>query len=417
MMKKPVTLLVIGAGDRGTYFGKYAVHYPDKAKVVGVAEPRQYQREFLKKQNDIPDENVAEDWKEFISREKFADAVIIATPDALHAEIAVAFAKKGYHLFLEKPMANSEEDCRRVAKTAKDNSSIVSVGHVLRYNFITQKIKEIINRGAIGDIASIQHLEPVGYWHYAHSYVRGNWHDEKKSSSFLLAKSCHDLDWISYIVGRKCKAVSSFGALKYFREENKPDGAAEYCYECPHEPECPYSAKKIYFGFLKKGKTDWPVSVVTPNPTEESLTEALRTGPYGRCVYQGVNDVVDHQVVNMFFEDNITASFTVTAFTEEAYRKTTIFGTRGELYCDGDIIRVYDFLTDKTEIFDLKVMAEDSKLSGHGGGDFEWIKSFISAVAENDPSKILSGAEETLESHLMVFAAERARKENCVVNL
>jgi predicted dehydrogenase len=233
----------------------------------------------------------------------------------------------------------------------------------------------------------------------------------------LLAKSCHDIDWIRHIMGVKCKSVSSFGSLKHFRKEEKPEGAADRCLDCKIEAECPYSAKKIYIkDRLEKGDSQWPVNVLTPDPTLEGVEKALREGPYGRCVYECDNDVVDHQVVNMLFEGNKTASFTMTAFSKSGHRITRIFGTKGEIYGDGSKINHYDFLTDKTE--EIQTNASDSSiLGGHGGGDYGIMDSFVSALSEDDASKIISGPDETLESHLIVFAAEESRKQNKLVNL
>jgi len=259
-------------------------------------------------------------------------------------------------------------------------------------------------------------VEPVGYWHQAHSYVRGNWRNEALSSFMLLAKSCHDLDWIRYIMNAKCEAVSSFGALTHFREENAPADSSERCLDCRCEAQCPYSAKKIYHGFLEKGDTGWPVNVVVPNPNEENLTRALREGPYGRCVYRCDNDVVDHQVVNLQFEGQKTAVFTMTAFAEAAGRKTRIFGTRGELESDDSGIKIFDFLSGETEEIDA-TPPEDAVLAGHGGGDGRLMDAFVRALETNDPSHIRSSGPETLESHLMVFAAERARREKKVISL
>jgi predicted dehydrogenase len=230
----------------------------------------------------------------------------------------------------------------------------------------------------------------------------------------LLAKSCHDIDWIRYIMGARCTAVSSFGTLKHFRKQEQPAGAASRCVDCGVEASCPYSAIKIYIGRVRQGHTGWPVSVLTPEVSEENVMEALRTGPYGRCVYDCDNDVVDNQVVNMLFEGGQTASFTMTCFNKGAHRETHVFGTKGHLHGDGSVIRHYDFLSGEEETIDTNA-PDASILGGHGGGDLGLMASFVSAVAEKDGSQILSGPQETLESHLMVFAAEKARKDGTVI--
>jgi len=413
---KPAKIIIIGGGSRGSTYASYAKSHPECATVVGVAEPRASWRNNLVQEHGIPECHVALDWREFQDKPKCADAVVIATQDAMHVEPAVAFARMGYHILLEKPMAPDEEGCRQIVEAVQEAGVIFAVCHVLRYTAHTQKIKELISSGLIGEVINLQSLEPVGYWHQAHSFVRGNWRRSDESSSMLLAKCCHDLDWIRYIMGRRCTAIHSFGSLKHFRPEEKPANAADRCLDCPCEPQCPYSAQKIYLKRVAKGQTGWPLDVLTPDTSEAGITAALRSGPYGRCVYACDNDVVDNQVVNMQFEGGSTASLTMTAFTEADYRQVRIFGTRGELVSNGKAIRHFDFLTDTWN--EIKTASGDSSiLGGHGGGDYGLMQAFVEAVRHNDQSLVLSGATESLETHEMVFAAERARLEGIVATL
>ncbi|MFT7804507.1 uncharacterized protein LOC108924868 isoform X2 [Arapaima gigas] len=296
-------------------------------------------------------------------------------------------------------------DCRRVA-----------VALSLKLSFV----QEVIDSGAIGDVIHIQHFEPVGFYHFAHSFVRGNWRNEAESSFALLAKSCHDLDLINHWAGgRRCLKVSSFGSLSHFTKENKPPGAGPRCLDCAVEETCPYSACKIYLERVKKGLVGWPTSVVCPSsvPDIESVTEALRTGPYGRCVYNCDNDVCSNQVVNMEFEGGLTASFSMVAFTEAiCQRRTTIHGSKGELSYNGHGVRVFDFLTQSSTRVQVDTsIPEGFGRGGHGVADYHLVDAFVSAVANGDPSQIRSGPEETLRSHELVFDAERARLENRVV--
>ncbi len=415
-MSEPVKCLIVGAGDRGSEYSKFAVLHPGQVQIVGVAEPRDFYRQRMVETHQIPAANVFEDWQAAADRERFADAVIIATQDTLHEEPAIAFAEQGYHILLEKPMAPTPEGCQRIfeAVTAKD--IIFAVCHVMRYTNYTRKLKELVDSGLIGDVINIQHLEPVGYWHFAHSFVRGNWRKESESAPILLAKSVHDLDWLQYIMGSRCVQVSSFGSLRHFRTENKPANAASRCLDCDHEPQCPYSAKKIYPERIEQGLTDWVANVLTPDLSPEGITDALRNGPYGRCVYECDNDVVDHQVVNMNFDGGQTITFTMTAFSEWGDRKTKLFGSLGQLVGDGSVIEHYDFLTDRTQVYEIPLV-DQSLMGHHGGGDYNLMDSFVAAVAANDPSLILSGAEQSLETHRLVFAAEDARLNHCVVNL
>ena len=270
---KPVELLIIGAGSRGATYAGYAIDHPDAAHVVGVAEPRSFYRQQIAERHTISPENVVEDWRQFLGHPKCADAVVIALQDALHAEATIAFAQKGYDILLEKPMAPDPESCQRIIDTVIANHNIFAVCHVMRYTNYTQRLKNLVSSGVVGDILSIQHLEPVGNWHYAHSYVRGNWCNEAESSFMLLAKSCHDIDWLRYIMGRRCVQVSSFGSLKHFRKAEKPvqAGEATRCLDCAYEPDCPYSAKRLYLGRLEQKRFGWPLNVITTDMTHEDI--------------------------------------------------------------------------------------------------------------------------------------------------
>lgn len=411
---KSIELMIIGAGSRGHAYGNYAAQYPEQVRVIGVAEPRPFYRESIAQTHGIAPENAVVDWRELAARPKCADAVIIATPDALHLEPALAFARQGYDMLLEKPLAPDPLSCQQIVDAAREQRILLAVGHVLRYTAYTQQVKAVVTSGALGEIVSVQHLEPVGYWHMAHSFVRGNWRNEAASSFMLLQKSCHDLDWLRYIIGQPCVQVSSFGSLRHFRKEQKPAEAGEAlcCLDCAYEEQCPYSASKLYLGLLAKKKWGWPLDVVTTEFTREAVSARLREGPYGRCVYECDNDVVDHQVVNLLYANGVTASFSMVGTSVMRDRQTTIFGTRGELRGDGEKIIVDDYLSDERR--EIQVPRPQS---GHGGGDHGLMEHFVAAVAHRDPSLILSGPEESLETHLTVFAAEQARREQRVISV
>ena len=360
---KPVTIAIAGAGDRGrTAYAPYVLENPKEGKVVAVAEPIAARRKMTIEAHGIAAENVFTDWKEMAAKPKLADAVIIATQDRDHKEPAIAFAKKGYHMLLEKPMAPTAEDCRAIVKAVKDAGVIFAVGHVMRYSAYWKKLKSVIDSGVIGKVVAVQHLEPVGYWHQAHSFVRGHWGNSVKSSFMLLAKSCHDIDMLRFIIGKKCLSASSFGSLSHFRKEGKPKGGGTRCVKCGVEPTCPYSAKKIYL----TGKTEWPVSSISDDLSPEGIKKAVETGPYGRCVYECDNDVVDHQVVNLLYEDGVTASFTMCGLTDNCGRQTRVMGTLGQLVGNRSTLSHYDFLTDKEVVIDPN--AEDRRRWGTAAG-------------------------------------------------
>ena len=410
----PVSVVIIGAGERGAGYARWVRRHPDRALVAGVAEPREVRRARCAAGHGIPAQNVAADWRDLAGRARFADAVLICTQDRMHVEPAEAFAAAGYHILLEKPMAPDEAGCRRIVAAVEKAGVMLAVGHVMRYTPYTRAVKQVVGSGQLGDIMSVEHLEPVGFWHQAHSYVRGNWRRAGLAASMLLAKSCHDLDWLAYILGRAPLRVASFGSLTHFTAANRPAGAADRCVACPVEADCPYSAPRLYRGLLERGEHRWPLSAVIEDFTAAALEEALRDGPYGRCVYACDNDVVDHQVVALEFPGATTATFTMTAFTRAAGRATRLFGTRGELTGDGQAIRIYDFLTRAEQLITPAPAGAMNPAEGHGGGDAGLMDAFTAAVATGNRELINSGPRESLASHLAVFAAERARLNGTV---
>ena len=400
-MEEPVRLLVVGAGQRGVTYARRAVA-TGAGRIVAVAEPDPGRRaRFVAEFGPVLQ---YESWTQVDGRT--ADAAVIATQHRDHEGPAVALARLGLDLLLEKPMAPHEDAARRIADAAESSGVLLAVCHVLRYTPYTKVLKSLIDEGRIGRIVSIQHLEPVGWWHQAHSFVRGAWRDSTASSPMLLAKSCHDLDWLLHLAEQGVRRVSSFGGLAHFRPEEKPAGAADRCLDCAVEADCPYSAVRIY-GNAGPG---WPLEVVAPTG---DLTAALRDGPYGECVYNGQNDVVDHQVVMMELADGATVAFTMTAFTPFEQRKTRIMGTHGYLDGDGATLRLVDFRTGGETTIEV---ADDTE-AGHGDGDDALVDAFLAAVATGDRSLIRSDAATSLAGHQVVWAAERARHSGTVVSL
>jgi predicted dehydrogenase len=399
-------------------YGREAVR-TGEAVVTALAEPRARRREAAAVEFGVAADRSVASWEELAARPDLdVDAVVVATPDHQHTEPALAFLHRRVPLLLEKPMAPSEEEARLIVEAAERAGVVVCVAHVLRYSAYSDRVKSLLDAGAIGDVVSIEHLEPVGWWHQAHSYVRGNWRREDESNPMLLAKCCHDVDWLSYVVGRPALRVSSFGSLSHFTAANKPEGAGARCLDCAVERDCPYSARRIYLERLQDpAARRWPLPVLTEDLTEQGVTTALREGPYGRCVYDCDNDVVDHQVVNIEYVGGVTASLTMTAFTPMGFRRTRIFGTRGTLEGDGYSVSVFDFLTGETT--SIQVVDPDSAEAGDGhlGADAALTRSFLAAVRAGDAGRILTSPAESLHTHTIVWAAERARRLGRVESL
>ena len=415
-MNQKIKVVLIGAGNRGTTYTDLMAQLPEKYEVVAVAEPIENRREYIRQKHQIPEEFCFESWNDLFAKGKVADAAIISTQDKDHFEPAAKAISLGYHLLLEKPVSPTPEECWEICRLAEEKDVKVVVCHVLRYAPLFEIVKKIIDEGKIGKIISINHEECVGNIHQSHSYFRGNWGNECRSSNMLLAKSCHDLDLLQWLIGKKCKKIQSFGALTHFRIENAPEGSPEFCIEgCPVGDKCPYNAVKLY---LEDKENLWfrTTSTRDNNPTDEKVEKAIRTTQYGKCVYRCDNDVVDHQVVTMLFEDDITVTFSMNAFNRGG-RYLHIMGTKGELHAalDNDTpIRIYDFETAKTT--EIDVIAGDGVLNGHGGGDEGIVDSLYEYLMDNYKGSSISDIRTSVNNHLLVFAAEKARKEECVVD-
>ena len=411
---KPVTAITLGAGNRGNVYGGFAAANPDQLKIIGVAEPIPFRNDRYAKIHQIPGNNRFTTWEDVFTRPKFADAIIISTPDNLHYGPCMKALQLGYDILLEKPISPTEKECRDILALAKKTGRIVAICHVLRYAPYFVKMKELIAAGAIGRVISVQHLEPIEHTHMAHSYVRGNWHNSKQTTPILLAKSCHDLDIIKWVIDKPSREIIAMGDLQWFKKENAPEGSTDRCTGgCKVERTCPYSAIREYVEDGRRNKVlDIPDDAADKKAV---IMERLNTMDYGRCVYRMDNDQPDHYITNIRFEGGITASMSMEAFTSYAGRRTRVFGAMGDMTGDMDELVVTDFRTKKQMKY--KPNAEDVegyKNSGHGGGDWRLAADFVQAVAHQDPRMLTSTIDESIESHLMGFMAEKSRQTKMV---
>lgn len=410
-----VKAVLIGAGMRGMFaYAPYALNHPNELEFIAVAEPDEERRRLFAQKHNIPDELCFRSWEELLDQGRIADSALICTQDSMHFQPALKALAAGYHILLEKPMSNNVEECAALEMAAQKYSRLFQICHVLRYTPFFSNIKKLLETKRIGELVSIQHNENVGYYHQAHSYVRGNWRNSIEASPMILAKSCHDLDILVWLAGADCSKLSSFGGLMHFRTENAPENAPDRCSDgCPVEEECPYNALKLYNFDDGKWQTGVLRKAVCMEDTPEALLHALKTGPYGRCVYRCDNDVVDHQVLNIEFANGVTAAFTMCAFTKEISRTIKLMGTMGEIrgHMELNEIEILDFCTGNSETIKLHA----SEL-GHGGGDEGIIRDFIRAV-NTEGDRGLSSIGKSVQSHLMAFAAEESRRNGKVMDM
>ncbi|HNC31494.1 MAG TPA: Gfo/Idh/MocA family oxidoreductase, partial [Cyclobacteriaceae bacterium] len=408
-LDKPVTAIVCGAGNRGNVYGGYSLAYPDNLDIIGVAEPIAIRNERYAKKHAIKDENRFVTWEDVFKRPKFADAIIISTPDNLHYGPCMKALEMGYDVLLEKPISPSEKECRDILALAKKNDRIVAVCHVLRYAPYFVKLRELIQSKAIGEVISIQHMEPIEHFHMSHSYVRGNWHNSRQTTPIILAKSCHDLDILRWMIGKPSKSIHAFGDLSWFTKKNAPAGSTERCTDgCAVEGTCPYSALEVYYR-----RREWNYVFDLPEDKDKQsayVLEQLKTTNYGRCVYRMDNDQPDHYVTNILFDDNVTASFSMEALTSYGGRRTRVMGSHGDIVGDMNSFTITNFRSGKKEEW-------KEATDGHGGGDWRLAENWVQAVAQRNPALLTSTIDQSIESHVMGFMAEESRKNKKVMDI
>lgn len=407
-MKREVVMRIIifGAGGRGRNYTRFCRQYG--VDIVAVADPDTAKLRKLGADFGISEDKLYHNWTEVLKKDKFADAIINATPDKVHYLSTMAALDKDYHVLLEKPMSDNQQECIDLVEKAEEKNLILMVCHVLRYAPFFEKLKEIIDDETIGELVNIEMTENCANWHFAHSYVRGVFRNTTISSPFILAKSCHDLDLIGYLTGKKCISVVSEGNLKYFKEENAPEGAPDFCLDgCPHETNCPYFAPRQYMNQISV--VGWPTNTISADTSFAARYEALRKGQFGRCVFRCDNDVCDHQSAIFNMEDGLIASFNMTGFSSENTRTLRFFGTKGDIrgHLDKGKIEIFDFLRKEKKKIQID---SETIVSSHGGGDYRLIKDFLDAVNGKGGS-LKTLARLSLQSHLMAFAAEESRKE------
>ncbi len=411
-----VEAVLVGGGNRGRFtYGGFARRHPDRLRIVALAEPVPDRREVVAKEHALSHDRVVGDWRELLERPALAPVAIIATGDTMHVEPALAALAAGYHVLLEKPIAPDPADCVRVVEAAERAGRMLQIGHVLRYTQFYNQVQQIVASGRLGEIVAIDMKEHVAHWHLTHSYVRGKFRNRRLAAPIVLAKTCHDLDLMAWLVGRPARRVASFGSLSHFRPEQAPKGAPARCTDgCPVQDSCPHDAVRFYLGPDDKLARLWPWTDLGLDPAREARRRALESGPYGVCVYHADNDVPDHQVLAIEFETGITATFTLQGLATHERRTIRVSGTKGELrgiFQEG--------LIEVTRHGSLEAEHEsvEASLAGHGGGDDGLLSHFTDVVSRGAVGEVRASGRVSLESHLIGFAAEEARQGARVVEM
>lgn len=404
---KKLKVVLIGAGGRGLTYVTEMRKFPEMFEVVAAADPDPTRMQYIIDDFNIPENMRFTHWKDLLKLGKIADVAVIATPDRLHYEPAMGAIGLGYDILLEKPIGVDPKETYAISRLAQQKNIKILICTVLRYTPFFMKLKDLIDEGRVGKIMSVNHEECVGHEHQSHSFVRGCYCNEGRSSSMILQKSCHDMDILQWLIGKKCKKIQSYGTLSYFRRENAPEGSPEYCYEgCP-DTTCTYNAEKIYYEDVDNCWYYYARLRGTYEQKRAFFHDLIRNTQMGKCVFKCDNDVVDHQTANILFEDDVTVTFTMNAFNKGG-RWIHIFGTEGEI--KGNMnegkITLFDLRTRKTEEFITKAPEGD----GHRGGDTGIVDAFYKYVTGMYDGKSVPEIHQTAENHLMCFAAEESRK-------
>lgn len=420
----PVKVIIVGNGERASCYCKYALYSPENLQVTAIVDPDKNKLKEGAKLYGVPERHCFESVEKFLEkREEYAieaDGVINATMDEYHYRTAIPLLKAGYHMLLEKPVVNNMEQLLDIERTAEENGCLLMVCHVLRYTPFYRGIKEVIERGKIGEIVHIETSENVGIAHASNSYIRGKWNSKEKcGSSMLLAKCCHDLDLLCWLNNKASPVkVASFGGRNFILPEKAPDGAGTRCLvDCPHVNDCRYSAKSIYVDNDRFPWYSWQcLGKPYEEATREEKTQSLKTfNPHGECAFKMQSDLVDHQAVILQFSDGSTATHSMIQGSVRPCRTIRVTGTEGEI--EGMIetcvfhVRKYDFANADYTERSVDVRKDIPENDHHAGGDEGIIRDFIRMIRKERPSVSCTKIQDSIYGHLCVYKADKSMDE------
>ncbi len=403
-----LTIAILGCGSRGRTYSRFAASLPDRYEIVAACDLIESRARDVASWNHQKRVPLFLDEEEFFAAGKLADLVVIATQDRDHYAHTLRAIDLGYDILLEKPAAQTLEECEDLDRRARAAGVKIGLCFVLRYTPFYRTVKSVIDSGRLGRIISIHASEGVEPYHQAHSFVRGHWAKSAESTPMILAKCSHDADLFCWLANSEIRQVSSYGRLDFFRKENSPAGAPNRCSDgCPHAQECMYDAHR----YLTDKRT-WLKMVLDGAETasDGDILHFIRTSPWGRCVFHCDNDVVDHQVISGEMANGITINFTMTAF--DYGRSMEIYGTHGVM--KGGLawqashayeLSVREHATGLTTEIPV-AHPDDSGYAGHGGGDWGIVDSLDRLFG---PAGVLEPGLDGLAGHRLALLAEQSR--------
>ncbi len=352
---------VIGTGQRGCGYIRMALSTPG-VELAALCDTHAGRMRDFAVRLDCSEEVPQYTDVETMLAECPMDAVVITVPDFRHAEVAVAALRSDKHIMLEKPMAPTVEECRRILAEIKPGGPFVQLGFVMREHPLYRKIRELVMSGKLGQVMSMAAEENLGVMHGA-SYMR-RWHRKvSNSGGFVLAKCSHDLDLLSWIAGSPVLKVSSFGGCDFFRPEKQRAG---YCSQCDD--------RKCRFRFQGE-------MVVMSDQEKDSPSE----NGFDLCVYNSDKDVVDNQLTMLEYSNGIRASFALNLFAPQAGRSLKIIGSDAYLTADtvSNLIEITSSNGGDKEVYDCR----PTNGSGHGGSDQLFFDEFVHCIRSGERPK------------------------------
>ncbi|MBT4500728.1 MAG: Gfo/Idh/MocA family oxidoreductase [Gemmatimonadetes bacterium] len=418
----PLKAVAVGLGHRTEVYSSYSLKHPDELQIVGAADPDPGRLQRFAEKFDVPANACFATSAELAAQPRFADVALNGTMDRQHVPTTLPLLEAGYDTLLEKPICPDRGELLQLLETSRRTDCKVMICHVLRYAPFYVEVRRRVADGEIGDLISIRTVENVSYHHMAVGFVRGKWSRTADSNPMLLAKCCHDMDVVSWMhSGVRPLRVSSFGNLMYFRPENAPEGSGKRCLvDCRIEETCPYSARRNYIDQGRWGFYAWDSLEHIPNPTVEQKLESLRTdNPYGRCVWQCDNDVVDHQSVIVEFEDGCVAAHDMVGNTARPCRTIHLVGTDGEIEGNMEEGKFVVRKPDARAGHEYSEEAVDMNLTGdmHGGGDLRLVGDFLRVVRGEKPSLSTTDLMDSVNGHMIAFAADESMHAHHVVEI
>ena len=400
-MQARVKIAAVGLGNRTCKYLRYVAEHQDVAELVAVVDTDVTRFAGVQELFGLPAEHCFSSLDELAVSGIEVDACIIGTPDIYHHEMAIKAMRSGWHVLLEKPMAQTQEQCEEIVRVSEETGKMVSVCYVLRYHPYFIRLKELSDDPKVGRLMSVRHIERVGKDRMTHTFVRGPWNKTEMNTSVFFTKCCHDVDFVLWLTGDDVKSVESLCGSKIFTAEGTPVGASERCIDCPLEKDCPYSAIDLY-----QRRRDWikGFSSLPGESQDEMIERILKESRYGRCVYKcPENDVIDRQSVALYLSSGIRADVIMECQTEETARLTVIECENAIISGDESSIEVKYKDGSPAEYYDFQWTRS---LELHAGADLLIVKEFIEAIKAGH-LQTRTSCSNSFVSHKICFLAEK----------